>query len=250
MHKAVIALAAASAVAGCASSETVAFRPKQNQEAMIHDGQAALVSRRPGSIVMVRPASRQFQSGARPVFVVGINNLTGRSVDFLMTNVAASQVINAHNVAMKVFTYDELVTEERNKQIMRTVLMGVAAGANAYSASQAGHYSRSSTVTTPRGNTYRVETTGYSPTANAIAQNRAAAQNEAMISATIEQGQANLAVLEQTVLKDNTLFPGEWYGGQLHVQAPERSDGPKNYMIVLTVGSERHEVEIAQTAVR
>jgi hypothetical protein len=53
-----------------------------------------------------------------------------------------------------------------------------------------------------------------------IAQNNAAVQNEAMISATIETGQRNMAVLEQAVIKDNTLMPGEWYGGQLHLAPP------------------------------
>ena len=43
-----------------------------------------------------------------------------------------------------------------------------------------------------------------------IAQNNAAVQNEAMFAATIEKGQRNMAALEQTVIKDNTLMPGEW----------------------------------------
>jgi len=46
-----------------------------------------------------------------------------------------------------------------------------------------------------------------------IAQNDAAVQNEAMIAATVETGQRNMAALEQAVIKDNTLMPGEWYGG-------------------------------------
>ena len=66
----------------------------------------------------------------------------------------------------------------------------------------------------------------YSPTASAIAQNNAAYQNEAMISATVETGQRNMAVLEQSVIKDNTLMPGEWYGGQLHLAPP--TDGVHN----------------------
>jgi hypothetical protein len=89
------------------------------------------------------------------------------------------------------------------------LLTGVAAVGNAAAASQAGygHY------TTPSGRTG----TFYSPTAAAIAQNNAAAQNEAMVGATIEAGQRNMATLEQSVIKDNTLLPGEWYGGELHL---------------------------------
>ena len=92
------------------------------------------------------------------------------------------------------------------------MLAGVAGAANAYSASQAGYGS----YTTPSGRTG----TFYSPTAAVIAQNNAAIQNEAMFAATIETGQRNMAALEQTVIKDNTLMPGEWYGGQLHIAPP------------------------------
>jgi hypothetical protein len=54
---------------------------------------------------------------------------------------------------------------------------------------------------TPRG-TYQVHTTGYSPAAAAIAQSNANVQNAEMISATIERGQANMAMLERAVIKD------------------------------------------------
>jgi hypothetical protein len=140
---------------------------------------------------------------------------------------------------MKIVTYEMLVQEENNRQIAAAILTGVAGAASAYSASQAGygHY------TTPNGRTG----TFYSPTAAAIAQNNAAVQNEAMVAATVESGQRNMAVLEQSVIKDNTLMPGEWYGGQLHVAPPtDQADGQKNYTIVITVGSDRHVIEVAQ----
>ena len=41
-----------------------------------------------------------------------------------------------------------------------------------------------------------------------------------MISTTVEAGQRNMVVLEQSVIKDNTLMPGEWYGGQLTWRHP------------------------------
>ena len=103
---------------------------------------------------------------------------------------------------------------------------------------------RSSVPLVPRG-TYTVNTTGYSPTAAAIAQSNANAQNAAMISATVERGQANMAMLERGVIKDNTLMPGEWYGGQLHLQPLVSDDGPtKTYSIAVIVGSDRHEITI------
>ncbi len=105
----------------------------------------------------------------------------------------------------------------------RAVLAGVAGAANAYSASQAGYGS----YTTPSGRTG----TFFSPTAAAIAQNNAAVQNDAMFAATVEAGQRNMAVLERSVIMDNTQMPGEWYGGQLHLAPPtdQGSSSQKTY---------------------
>jgi hypothetical protein len=68
-----------------------------------------------------------------------------------------------------------------------------------------------------------------------------------MINATIEQGQANMVRLEQTVIKDNTLLPGEWYGGQLHIQPLISEQGPtKLYSISVRIGADVHEFQILQ----
>lgn len=68
-----------------------------------------------------------------------------------------------------------------------------------------------------------------------------------MVGATIETGQRNMAMLEQSVIKDNTLMPGEWCGGQLHLAPPvDQGGGPKSYTIVITVGSDRHVVDVSQ----
>jgi hypothetical protein len=185
-------------------------------------------------------------TGSRPVFVIGINNLTNAPQQFRVSDIQVVQIVNGQAADLKVITYEELVAEEHTRQVFAAVATGLAAGANAYSASQAGRYNSTSTVYTPRG-AYQVNTTGYSPTANAIAQANASAQNEAMIAGTIERGQQNMAALERGVIKDNTMLPGEWYGGQLHV-APlvSSSDGPKVYSITITVGTDRHEINIVQ----
>lgn len=223
------------------TGETVAFRASNpQQQALMRDGQPALVSRQKSSLVLVRPASRQMQANGRPVFVVGINNLGKQPVDFRVGQVEAVQHAAGSDFQMKVVTYEMLVQEERNRQVAAALLTGLAVGANAYSAANAGHGS----YTTPSGRTG----TFYSPTAAVIAQNNAAAQNEAMIAATVETGQRNMAALEQAVIKDNTLMPGEWYGGQLHLAPPVASEsgGPKTYTIVITVGTDRHVIDIAQ----
>jgi hypothetical protein len=150
-----------------------------------------------------------------------------------------NQRVGASEYPMQVVTFEMLQQEEQSRQVARAILTGVAGAANAYSASRAGYGS----YTTPSGRTG----TFYSPTAAAIAQNNAAAQNDAMFAATIERGQQNMAQLEQSVIKDNTLMPGEWYGGQLHLAPPTDQPGnQKTYSIVITVGNDRHVIEVAQ----
>jgi len=235
----IVALCAA--LGGCVSnSETIAFRASNpQQQAMMRDGQPALVSRQKGSLVLVRPASRQLQANGRPVFVVGINNLGKQPTEFRVGQVEAVQHVAGSDFSMQIVTFEMLQQEEKNRQVAAAILTGVAVAANSYSASNAGR----GTYTTPSGRTG----TYYSPTAAAIAQNNAAIQNEAMVAATVETGQRNMAMLEQAVIKDNTLMPGEWYGGQLHLAPPtDQAGGQKSYTIVITVGQDRHVVDVAQ----
>jgi len=237
----VVLVALCAALGGCTTAgETLSFRPSNpNQQAMVRDGRPALVSRQKSSIVLVSPAARQQKNNGRPVFVVGINNIGRQPVDFRVAQVEAIQRVGTAEFSMPIVTYEMLVQEEKNRQIAAAILTGVAAAGNAYSASQAGY----GTYTTPGGRTG----TFYSPTANVIAQGNAAAQNEAMIATTIETVQRNMAVLEQAVIKDNTLMPGEWYGGQLHVSPPTDQGGAqKSYTLVITVGPDRHVVDISQ----
>jgi hypothetical protein len=216
---------------------------------MMRDGLPAIVSRRANSVVLVRPASREFRGGARPVFTVAINNLSRNPLDFRVANVQVTQMVNNEPRSLKVISYEELTQEERTRQTVAAIGTGLAAAGNAMAASQAGRYNANSTVITPSG-TYNVQTSGYDPAAAAVAQANATAQNNAMISATIERGQANMAALEATVIKDNTLFPGEWYGGRLYIQPPMSSDGAKTYQIAINVGPDRHEIDLSQARTR
>jgi hypothetical protein len=247
----VIVVAFALSCAACMQQETVRFQAKAQQQAFVRDGRPALVSQKTNSIILIRPAARQIAAGGRPVFVVGIRNLTKTPVDFIVRNVEVMQVAGTQTVPLKVFSYEELVAEERTRQVVEAVLVGTAAGLNSASASQAGYSNRTTTRYTTTG-AHTSYTTSYSSLAAASAQNRAYRENEKMTDAAIAQGQANLAILERDVMKDNTLMPGEWYGGTLHVQPPARgdADGPRTYTIAMMIGSDRHEIEIVQENAR
>ena len=63
MRNAFVALLCAGVVAGCVTTETVEFKPRAEQQAITRDGVPGLVSTRKDSIVIARPAAREFQIG-------------------------------------------------------------------------------------------------------------------------------------------------------------------------------------------
>src|SRR5260370_25919319 len=113
---------AAAMLCGCASTETVRFQPKPDQQALVRDGQSALVSRRKNSIVLIRAAAREFRSGGRPVFVVGINNLSKGPLEFRVADIQATQSGNGEVAQRHVLTYRALKHQEHNRQNTSTLL--------------------------------------------------------------------------------------------------------------------------------
>jgi hypothetical protein len=228
--------------------EAVRFAAKPDQQAIMREGHPALISRKEHSVVMIRPASRRFESGTRPVFVVGVRNLSEEPFDFSLRDIAVAQLAGAEAVPLKVFSYDELVAEEETKQVVAALLVGAVAGANLAAASQAGYRTRTTTEHSPSG-TRTFRSVSYNPSRALAAQKRALRQNQRLIGAAIKQGGAKLDALERETIQEHTLLPGEWYGGTLHVQPPEAAtdvNGPKRYAIAMTVGSDRHEIEVIQ----
>jgi len=247
----VVAFACALACSAC-MQETVRLQVKPSQQAITRSGQPALVSEKKNSLVMIRPAVSKIGSGERPVFVVGVHNLTKQPLGFKVHDIAVTQVAGDSTLPMKVYSYEDLVAEERTAQVMTALLVGAAIGANTALASQASYRTKTTTVYGPSGS-YSYETATYSPSRAAAAHNRAMRTNVRLIDAAIKDGQANLAALEREVIRDNTLMPGEWYGGLLHVAPPANTGGgarPKRYSIALTIGPDRHEIDVVQESVK
>jgi hypothetical protein len=138
-------------------------------------------------------------------------------MEFRVANVSVVQVVAGQPVGMKVYTYEELDAEARREQIATALLVGVVAGANSASASKQGY----------------------------VAQAIAANQNADMAEGVAAAGQAKLAALEASAIKDNTLMPGEVYGGQLHIERPANQSG-KAYSVTIQVGPDRHDLNVRQ----
>ncbi len=227
----VAVILAASLLAGCVTTQTTSFKATQGQTALVRDGRAALQSARAKTVIVASPVARETPLGARSSLVLGIRNVSKEPVTFRLADVAATQLGGpADGRELKVFSYEELTVEERNRQIAAAILVGVAAGANAYGAARSSH----------------------NPYIRTFNQTVAMQQNADLIAQTAAQGEINLAALESSIIKDNTLMPGETYGGVLVVSPPATAEAaaPSAYRLSIALGGERHEIDVAQTPVQ
>ncbi len=246
-------------VFGCATLETVKYEASQDQTLIVRDGVNSILSKGENSLVLLAPASREFSSTDNPVFVVGVTNLSTELVMFQVSDITVFQTRNGEAVAsLPVKTYEDLVRAEKRRQIFAALAVGIAAAGNSMSASNAGYSTGygnfNSTTTSPYGTfntTGTVTTRVYDPGKAYLARAAADAKNQAMFDRTVATGRQKLAQLEGTVIKDNTLLPGEWYGGQLHFKKPSKFEGDsgvKTYSISIRVGSDVHHIKIIQSA--
>jgi hypothetical protein len=72
------------------------------------------------------------------------------------------------------------------------------------------------------------------------AQQLANAQMSADFAMIRAEGQNNLAALKGSVIKDNTLMPGEWYGGTIVLDAPKKSKSWGDQLHRLNIGRRRN----------
>ena len=204
-----------------------------------------MLSQQKGSVVLVKQATRETSTDARDSYIVAIFNPTSKPLNFSFSSLTVTQPVAGGQLqALKTYSYDELVAEEKRREVVSAILVGLSAGANAAAAANSGYYSASGTVVGPYG-TSNVFVTGYSPAAAAAAQASASIQNQAMIDSAIETGRANLDSLGRSVIKDDTILPGEWYGGVVVFDQPTGHD-PKAFQINVTVGTDVHQIDITQ----
>lgn len=225
-----VAMVVATFLGGCVTTETASFEPSAGQQSVIRDGRPAIISQRTATTVVVAPASRAFRIGARPVYVVGIANHSQQPITFRLADIRVQQIGgSAPSHLLKVYSYDELVSEEHRRQIGMAILGAVVAGANSYAAARS----------------------GGGPLTRAVNEDIAANQNAEMMNNISTNGQMNLAMLEQAYLKDDTIMPGEWYGGQLQFDAPSVADPtkPKEFVITVPLGPDLHQITVVQTPI-
>ncbi|AHB50350.1 hypothetical protein W911_14640 [Hyphomicrobium nitrativorans NL23] len=236
-------------LAGCASSEQILLTAAPDQQAIVRDGIPALISHKK-HLVMLRPNNRLVKSGARPAFTLVVRN-QGQSPETLFeASISASQTLAGKSAAVRVYRYDELVQEEQTRQAMAAVGAALAGAGRAMSAANAGYVNTTGSFNAYRpgyGTAYGTySSTTYDPLRAQIAQQAANAETTADFAALRAQGESNLMSLQQTILKDNTVMPGEWYGGSIVLDAPEKTGNEMiAYSIVVIFAGEEHVFSIS-----
>jgi len=211
--------AIALAMAGCVTTgagDVTSFRAKTYQEVVLRDGDPTITSRGRNSVVSLRPASHLVAD--RPVFIVGIQNISRRKVDFLVNETEAGEIVDGKTKALKVFTYDELATQEQSAQAGRSLAVSLLTSINS----------------------------GMAADGDEQTQAAAEAQNAKLKADTAATAEKNMTDLNELTLKDHTLMPGETYAGKLYLEAPASNAEQKEYYINIKIGADRHEFAIVQ----
>ncbi len=250
MVRTIIIALGAVALAGCATSDRVDLIAGDSQEAIVRNGAPALVSRK-RHLVMLSANARAMQSHARPSFTVAIRNMGTRPETLTMASFTAASRVGPNQVAgLRIYQYEDLVKEEQNRQTVRAVATALSGAANTISAANAGYVTTTGSISgnaygQPYSGTY--SSTTYDPYRAQMARQAAAAQTASDFATLRAEGEANLARLNATILKDHTVMPGEWYGGVIVLDVPLKDqNGSAEYTLTLPFGGEVHEFRIRQ----
>jgi hypothetical protein len=189
------------------------------------------------------------RSSDRPAFVVAIRNMGKTPLELRVASLRAELMTGkAKNVAIKVHSYDELVEEAEDERKTRLVIAALGGVANSMAAANAGHVRTTGSYSgAGYGGTYSATT--YDPYRVQAAQRAASAETASNMDAIQADGEQQLAALERTIIKDHTLLPGEWFGGTVVIDAPQKSEaGRAEYLVTIPLEGDEHTFRIAQSA--
>lgn len=231
-------------LACAAPTDVVRLTPAAGQEAIVRDGVPSLISKK-RHVVMLRPVSHIQVSSGRPRFVLAVLN-RGQQPTTLQTADITANLIGKKQLALRIFRYDELMqeVEDQRKVALTFAVLGGVAGA--MSAANAG-YSHTSGSVYSGGYQASYNATTYNPAMAQMASNQNAANTANNIENIQANGDAQLSHLKDTILKDHTIMPGEWHGGVIVLDAPEKEDnGRVEYSIAVPFDQDMHAFTVTQ----
>lgn len=164
-------------------------------------------------------------------------------------------------VSLKTFTYEDLLKQQKRREMWANIGAGLAAGANSYSASQAGHttysgsyYGTSNATAYSGGRTAYASGTSsgvysgsyYDAGAAAQAQAVADQRNRELIAETQARSADQRATLESRALRANTLDPGESVLGSVMVTLPKKNRAGTTFTVSIRIGSHEELVTFSE----
>jgi len=225
---------------GCATYGQLTTLVGPEQQAIFRDGKNTLLSSKLHTVT-VSLGSEKIGTNSRADFIVSVRNGSDKNIVFSTENISASLENAAADKStdLHVFSYAELVQEAKNLMALRALSASLQDLAASVNTANAGYTNTTGTYYVSTSPGYGPSTFGtYSATtydyvAAQAAQNAARAESEARHARVLAEGEAQLRTLETTLLKKQTVFPGEWYGG--HIKVEMRPVGDAASIIVLKV---------------
>lgn len=236
-------------LSGCATYGRISCIESPDQRMVYRDGRETTISSKTHTVAIALETPT-IQSGVRANFIIAVRNGCGKDIILSTENITARlQDGNfVSDASMKVYSYEELVREEKKRQAWAAVAVALQGMSESMNAANAGY---SNTYGTYSGSTYSnygasayghgtYSSTTYDYCATQAAQNAANDRSEARFSQLAAEGRANLQALSSRIMKKQTIFPGEWHGGIVKIHMPQIGDTPNSFVVEVDVASELH----------
>ena len=241
---------------GCATQLSLHPQPSAGQQSFFNSGTEMIMSEK-DNVVAVGYPYQQVYTGGRADLLVIVENRTNSPLEFATTCVTAKTgTTNLH-----VYSYKELAAEIEQKRKAAAFAAALGAISNSINASQAGyqtHYGSLNTYGTGNFNTYggynthgtysgSSSTTYYGKTYDPYiamkAQADANAQTQQNFDRIKQNYNSSMTEISQNILRKNTVFPYNMYGGILKFDLPKNPDISEIKLDVL-FGNEIHSFQV------
>lgn len=254
----IVALACIATLSGCATQGYFEPVAGEKQRIVYEDGKEVLYSRKGNLVAVALPAT--FESGERIRGYVQVGNGTLNSFDFSPNYIEVTAAVGTPmQEKLHVYTYEELVAEQKRKEMWQAVAIALAGAAQSYSAAYAGHSTTYGTYSgNANGNIYGMGSSygnNYSFTSNysgmytahtydpykaQLAQQQANANTQHQMQHLMENSQAAMYELSKNMLKRNTVDSGGICGGLIALDSPNVEQEATFMEIEVETGEEIH----------
>lgn len=245
---ALIALGSSSALA---AKFTMQLNAGPQQISRMESGVAALDDSSAGSSVrLVQSEGDLKKRGSIELLVM---NHGQAPFTFGPENVSATL---ADGTPVPIVTYEQLVHEEKRREMWAAIAAGLAAAGNSMSAASSGYYSGTGTYSGSTFGTFgsthysamstgTVMVSGYDYGRAQAAQSLANAENQATFDRMAQQNAANMKSLK-AYMRTTTVDPQQMFGGTVMFDLPKAARGSRTDVrvtFVVTINGEQHKFD-------